>query len=310
MDKASLPRTPQPLAALIVLLMVASATSAHGALPPGTPAPSLSLAKWVKSGPVDLLNAKTAKGGHFFMIEFWATWCVPCQQLMPHLSSLQQKYKNSGLVVLGVSTENPALVTRFVEGRGNSMDFAVAVDDQRTTYRAYMQAAGAPGIPYAFVIDRDAKIAWHGPTASHELDDVLMALAGDSFDQKSNFRAKKARRLVPRYFAAKDPEKANEIGGQIVDLGQSDPKMLAEFAERILEDAGANGSPIALQAARIAWEGGSNDLWTAQLYARALHANGKSSQAAEIQRKAIQLCTSDVLRETLEAELKEYQDPK
>jgi thiol-disulfide isomerase/thioredoxin len=43
--------------------------------------------------------------GHVVLVNFWATWCVPCREEFPDLSRLQQNYGPRGLQVIGVSTD-------------------------------------------------------------------------------------------------------------------------------------------------------------------------------------------------------------
>ncbi len=42
------------------------------------------------------------------VVNFWASWCPPCRDEMPELSALQDKYRRRGLVILGISTDDPA----------------------------------------------------------------------------------------------------------------------------------------------------------------------------------------------------------
>jgi thiol-disulfide isomerase/thioredoxin len=57
-----------------------------------------------------LANVPTKTGP--MVIEFWASWCGPCRMAFPHLSELQRKYKDKGLVVLGISLEEDSPQTR------------------------------------------------------------------------------------------------------------------------------------------------------------------------------------------------------
>jgi thiol-disulfide isomerase/thioredoxin len=60
------------------------------------------------AGEVDAkeLGERIAKEkGHVVLVNFWATWCVPCREEFPDLSRLQQNYGSRGLQVLGVSTD-------------------------------------------------------------------------------------------------------------------------------------------------------------------------------------------------------------
>src|SRR5438067_20878 len=67
--------------------------------------------------------------GHPVVLDCWATWCAPCKSSMPHLSAIQSRYRDRGLVVLGLSMddEDPQLVRRFADRLG--IPFRVAVAD-------------------------------------------------------------------------------------------------------------------------------------------------------------------------------------
>src|ERR671926_359807 len=82
----------------------ALATFAAGAFPvvsPATPAPDFTLR--TMGGP----NLRLAEQrGQVVMVNFWATWCGPCRQEMPHLNRLYEKYRGSGFVLLGVNVDD------------------------------------------------------------------------------------------------------------------------------------------------------------------------------------------------------------
>lgn len=48
--------------------------------------------------------------GHIVVLDFWATWCPPCRRSIPELVAAQGKYRKKGLVVLGISLDNPEQV--------------------------------------------------------------------------------------------------------------------------------------------------------------------------------------------------------
>lgn len=107
--------------------------------------------------------------GKIYVVEFWATWCGPCIAAFPHLSELQHKYKSEGLTVIGVNIweryddSTSAKVDEFVSKQGERMGYTVAYDGtSKKMDEAYMEAAGRNGIPSAFVVDREGKIAWIG----------------------------------------------------------------------------------------------------------------------------------------------------
>jgi len=85
-----------PLLALVTLLAAATP------LAPSAPAPDFTLRT--------LDGQKLRLGeqrGRVVLVNFWATWCGPCRQEMPHLNKLYEKYKAKGVIVLGVMTDNP-----------------------------------------------------------------------------------------------------------------------------------------------------------------------------------------------------------
>lgn len=55
-------------------------------------------------------------GGKVLLLNFWASWCQPCEEETPSLSKLAQDYASKGLVVLGISVDkDPAAYQRFVQ---------------------------------------------------------------------------------------------------------------------------------------------------------------------------------------------------
>ena len=139
----------------------------------GDPAAPLDIAEWVRGDAVDLADVQ---GNKVVVVEFWATWCGPCLTSIPHLTELQHKFADRGVVVIGISAEDPGTVRPFLDRMGAKMDYTVAVDNNRQTSKGYMTAYGQNGIPHAFVIDLEGRIAWHGHPMS-ELDQVLDRIA-------------------------------------------------------------------------------------------------------------------------------------
>jgi thiol-disulfide isomerase/thioredoxin len=125
----------------------------------GSAAPKLAVAEWIKGAPVKLAEGK---GKNVYVVEFWATWCPPCRQSIPHLTEMQKKYADKGVVFVGVTQEDPETVRAFVEKMGAQMDYAVAIDQDNQTTRDYMSAFEVRKIPHAFIVDKEGKIAWHG----------------------------------------------------------------------------------------------------------------------------------------------------
>ena len=153
----------------------------EAALRVGSDAPALNVARWVKGdGPAGL------EAGNVYVIEFWATWCPPCRDSIPHLTHLAHAYRDR-VTFIGVSVweqgsgqETEDHVDAFVSGMGDTMDYLVARDTESNTMAdAWMRAAGQDGIPCAFIVDGNGKIAWIGhPMSSMEKEiDAVLAKA-------------------------------------------------------------------------------------------------------------------------------------
>jgi thiol-disulfide isomerase/thioredoxin len=149
----------------------------------GDPAPAITSAKWLK-GP----ETKFEKG-KVYVVEFWATWCGPCIQSMPHLTTLLDEYKAQGLTVVAVTTKDEngnteEAVGEYLKKRGDRFPFAFAFCTTDETNKAFMDASGTDGIPASFVVDQQGKVAFIGHPM--ELDDVLpRVFAGTWQGQKS-----------------------------------------------------------------------------------------------------------------------------
>jgi thiol-disulfide isomerase/thioredoxin len=123
----------------------------------GDPAASLEGLTFVKGGPVKI------EPGTIYVIEFWATWCPPCRESIPHLTKVAARYKDKGVVVVGISIEKEESIVRpFVEKQADKMDYIVAFDPEWTVANPYMQAFAQNTIPHAFLVDGSGRVVWHG----------------------------------------------------------------------------------------------------------------------------------------------------
>ncbi|HOD48792.1 MAG TPA: TlpA disulfide reductase family protein [Candidatus Hydrogenedentes bacterium] len=301
----------KPCSCLVFAFALCAAVPA-AALAVGDAVPPLRLGEWVKPGPVDLLDFSGSTPKTFFLIEFWATWCQPCRMMMPHINELQRQYAGAGLVVIGVSNEDPETVRAFVASTGADMSYAVAVDSRnRDVYNAYMRPVGSPGLPHAFLIDREGMLAWHGVPAARELDPLIERIAGKQYTLKSEQLAQRAERLIPRYFATVkrgDEAEAATLGQRILEWGTARPDMLRGFAWRILTEPGleTRDAETALRAATAAVQAAPEDFRALETLAHALAESGKSTDAVETQKKAIAACPDEVLRKSMQDSLEEF----
>ncbi|MCX8108939.1 MAG: redoxin domain-containing protein [Verrucomicrobiae bacterium] len=174
----------------------------------GDPAPQLQVAEWIKGGPINLADGK---GKTVYVVEFWATWCPPCRTSIPHLTSLQKKFKDKGVVIIGISSEKVDVIKSFVEKMGDKMDYAVAADKDRKTTAAYMGAFGVKGIPHAFVVDTHGRIAWHGHPMA-ELEETIQAILDGKFDLEKAKKRTQAQQMLEKFYElAADDSKKDEV---------------------------------------------------------------------------------------------------
>lgn len=113
------------------------------------------------------ISAKPETQGKVLLIDFWATWCAPCRAQMPHLSALQSRFADQGLVVIGVSKEPKETVLPLLPKL--DMRYAHAVEGNHSLHKAFKITA----LPYSMVVDRDGKIIWRGQPS--ELTDAQLA---------------------------------------------------------------------------------------------------------------------------------------
>ena len=151
----------------IVILGGGTGGLAHTAA--GKPAPNFIL-KEVKTGqPIILSHYK----GKVVVVDFWATWCPPCRAEIPHWVALYNQYKNSGLVIIGVSMDDsPTPVKPFIDEY--HVDYPVVMGDNKVAN----EYGGIEGIPTTFVIDQKGDIVKQvvGYRSSGKFDKIIKKL--------------------------------------------------------------------------------------------------------------------------------------
>lgn len=132
----------------------------------GNQAPAISAETWLNSAPLKLEQLK----GKVVVIDFWAPWCSPCRRVFPGLVSLHEKYKDKGLVIIGLTKlygdysddtgnkgivskrEEISLIKAFVQR--HHISYAAAIADERTNSETYNVRA----LPTMVFINKKGKV--------------------------------------------------------------------------------------------------------------------------------------------------------
>ena len=175
MKLRTLTRVALTVTALAALSGTVAAQVEFGSSKLGDIAPELDV-KVLKGEPV---NLKDGRGKHVYIVEFWATWCAPCQYSIPRLTKLQEKYRDDGLIVIGISDESESTVRPYVEHMGDTMGYTVAVDPRNGTKTRYMGGFGEIPIPRAFVVDVNGRVVWYGNPMKPFLDQIVATALED-----------------------------------------------------------------------------------------------------------------------------------
>ncbi len=92
--------------------------------------------------------------GKVVLVDFWATWCPPCQEMIPVLSKLNKRYSDKGLVILGVSLDRDGLEVLGSYVHENMIPYKVIMGDTRIG-NAF---GGVSTIPTLYIVDRDGRL--------------------------------------------------------------------------------------------------------------------------------------------------------
>lgn len=155
---------PQKRSAMSGYLQVRDRATQIGLL--NQPGPEINLSVWLSGEAASLSELR----GRVIMLEFWATWCQPCQEMFPMLKSLHDEEAKNGLEIVAITrhymayggtaearNEELSLMRKMVSEHGVTFRVAVAEDEKlQATY-------GANGLPTVVLIDRKGLVQYAGP---------------------------------------------------------------------------------------------------------------------------------------------------
>jgi peroxiredoxin len=134
---------------LAVAVMLLSTQPAMAILQTGEKAPPIKLVT-TSGQAITLANYR----GYVLVMDFFATWCIPCKESIPHMIEMNRKYGRQGLQILGVSVDegNDREVKDFIAARRINYPVAIAGDEMQADY-------GLRSIPTIYVISKKGVVA-------------------------------------------------------------------------------------------------------------------------------------------------------
>ncbi len=97
----------------------------------------------------------SALKGKVVLLDFWATWCLPCRRELPFIQRLHEEFAPKGLVVLAITDEEPERIRKFVQN--HNYTFTVLLDPKDEVFKLYKVEA----IPTLIIVGRDGVVVEH-----------------------------------------------------------------------------------------------------------------------------------------------------
>lgn len=138
----------------------------------GRPLPPLQVAGWIN---VDKPLTNEDLQGKIVLVDFWATWCRPCVRGIPELIQFNDRYRDQGVAVVGLTAEDgdaAEQVKSFVQSR-DGMIWPIGYGA-----RLPFEMMGIEGIPTYLLFDRTGTSVWGGHSL-YGIEEVLLPLLAE-----------------------------------------------------------------------------------------------------------------------------------
>ena len=144
--------------------------------------PSLTLAPDFTLNTLDGQEVMLSKlKGKVVLLDFWATWCAPCREAIPHLINLQKTYQEKGVEVIGMNVDkgDGETVRRFV--RSMDIPYPITLTPEEVS-RSY----GVTGIPTTILIDKEGRIRQKWLGFNSEISKQITSTIVELTEEKSS----------------------------------------------------------------------------------------------------------------------------
>jgi len=232
--------------ALTLATPMATADEDAGALTIGSQAPALNVEHWVSDGNGTFKPVTKFSAGKVYVVEFWATWCGPCIQSMPHLVEVQKEFADKGVQIVSISDEALETVQGFLKKpvRGASdpeqtyakltSSYCLTTDPDRSVARDYMEAAGQNGIPTCFIVGKSGVVEWIGHPM--QMDGPLAQVVDGNWDRETfrkSFEKKQKSQLLQARIGALMQQGQVDKALALVDTAKAANQDDAEYLEML-----------------------------------------------------------------------------
>lgn len=114
--------------------------------------------------------------GKVLLINFWATWCAPCREEIPHLVEAQRRYAGGKVQIIGIAVDKVDEVRSFSMQLG--INYPILVDEVQGAALSRRLGNRAGIVPFTVLIDRDGRVAsvTAGALTSRQIEEGLRKL--------------------------------------------------------------------------------------------------------------------------------------
>ena len=114
--------------------------------------------------------------GQVIVLNFWATWCPPCLEEIPHFIEVQEQLQDKGLQIVGIAVDNEEDVRQFASDTG--MNYPVMAGEAEAIGLSQKYGNSIGGLPFSAIIDQNGKITHTitGELSKARLESILKQL--------------------------------------------------------------------------------------------------------------------------------------